>query len=109
MIWGCAPPILSAATFAQLLRLDAELATVVMVLATVALPLTLPPLALWLVDLEVAVSPWQFAGRVGFYLGVPFAVAWGIRRVAGPRRLAAADGRLYVSTRRGMVFCFGRK
>jgi bile acid:Na+ symporter, BASS family len=92
VIWGCAPPILSSATFAQLLRLDAELATVVMVLATLALPLTLPPLALWLADLEVVVSPWQFAGRVGLYLGVPFAVAWGIRSVAGPRRLAAADG-----------------
>ena len=91
VIWGCAAPLLSSATFAQLLGLDAELATVVMVISTVALPLTLAPLALWLVDLEVIVSPWDFAGRVVLYLGVPFAVAWGIRRVAGTRRLAAVD------------------
>ena len=91
VIWGCAAPIISSATFAQMLRLDAELATFVMVISTLALPLTLPPLALWLADLEVAVSPWEFAWRVGLYLGVPFAIAWVIRSVAGPRRLARAD------------------
>ena len=91
VIWGCAPPIFSAATFAQLLRMDAELATVVMVISTLALPLTLPLLALWLVDLEIMVSPWAFVGRGGIYLGVPFIIAGVIRRWAGPRRLAAAD------------------
>ena len=92
VIWGCAAPIISSATFAQMLGLDAELATVVMVMSTLTLPLTLPPLALWLADLEVVVSPWDFAWRVGLYLGVPFALAWVIRSVAGPRRLARADG-----------------
>jgi len=92
VIWGCAAPILSSATFAQMLGLDAELATVVMVISTLALPLTLPPLALWLAGLEVLLSPWQFAWRVGLYLGVPFALAWGILSVAGPRRLAQAYG-----------------
>ena len=91
VIWGCAAPILSSATFAQLLRLDGELATVVMVISTLALPLTLAPLTRWLVDLEVMVSPWEFAGRVGLFLGLPFLIAWAIRRVAGLQRLAAVD------------------
>ena len=92
VIWGCAAPLLSSATFAQLLRLDAELVTIVMVISTLALPLTLAPIALWLIDLEVMVSPWDFAGRVGLFLALPFAVAWGIiHRLAGPRRLAAHD------------------
>ena len=90
VIWGCAPPILSAPTFALLLRLDAELVVVLMVAGTLALPITLPPLALWLAGLELLLSPWAFVTRVGLFLAAPFAVAWAVRRAVPAGRLAAA-------------------
>lgn len=88
---AAASPIMSSAAFAQLLDLDAPLSIVVVVVGTLLLPLTIPPLAYWLIDLEMTVSPSAFAARVGWFIALPFAAAIIVRRLASEATLARHD------------------
>lgn len=51
-----APTIVSAATTAAFLRLDVSLALLVSLITNFAVPLTMPPLALWLLGLDLKLS-----------------------------------------------------
>jgi BASS family bile acid:Na+ symporter len=51
-----APTIISAATTATFLRLDNSLALLIALITNFAVPLTLPPLALWLLDLDLQIG-----------------------------------------------------
>lgn len=96
VLMAAAPPIVSSPAIALFLGLDAAL-TLVVVLATTALvPFTLPPLALGLLGLDIAIGRVEFMLRLAAFVGVAFAVAMVARRVLGAPWLArhgrALDG-----------------
>lgn len=80
---AAAPPLSSAAAFAILLRIDAAEVTAISVPATLVSPLTV-----WLVTsfgpgLGVGVDASGLVLRLGVIVGLAFAVAFAIRRLAG--------------------------
>jgi BASS family bile acid:Na+ symporter len=84
---GCAAT--SAAAFARLVGLDADL-SLVGTLATLALvPITAPPIALWLLGVDLSIGTVAFMGRLLVVVGLPLLVSLGLRRLIGPQRLAA--------------------
>ena len=93
---GCAAT--SAAAFARLVNLDAEL-SLVTTLATLALvPITAPPIALWLLGIDLSIGTAAFMGRLLLVVGLPMLVSLALRRLIGPDRLArwgeSVDGAL---------------
>ncbi len=86
---AAAPPVTAAPAFALLLGLDAALALVVLVLGTALLPLTLGPVAFWLLDLELTVGLGPFLLRIAVFIGLPFVVSALARRTLGRPRLDA--------------------
>ena len=80
---AAAPPVTASPAFALLLGLDAPLALVVLVVGTALLPLTLGPVAFWLLDLELTVGLGPFLVRIAVFIGLPFVVSGVVRRLAG--------------------------
>ena len=87
VLMAAAPPILSAAAIAVLLGLDGALAIVVGLIATLLSPLTVPPLALLLLGLDLQISVGAFMGRLAAIVGPAFVLSLAIRTAAGPARL----------------------
>jgi BASS family bile acid:Na+ symporter len=83
VLMAAAPPITSAPAFAALMGLDAPLAVVLMVALTVVAPLTLPPLALLLLGLELEIGVGAFMLRLAAIVGVAFLLAAAVRRALG--------------------------
>lgn len=81
-------PVLSNATFALILGLDAALAVVVVVAATALVPVTLPPIAFGLLGLTLTIDAATFMLRLAALVAGAFAMALVIRRLAGAERLA---------------------
>src|SRR5436190_1678555 len=65
------------------------LAPVVVVASTALVPFTLPPLALALLDLKLAISLPEFMLRLAVLVGGAFLVAGVVRRVVPKRTLAS--------------------
>ncbi|HET8725868.1 MAG TPA: hypothetical protein VFO41_00025 [Alphaproteobacteria bacterium] len=84
-------PIMSSAAFAQLLDLDAPLSVVVVVAGTLLLPLTVTPIAFWLVDVALPIDAAGFLARIGVFIVLPFGVAFLVRRLAGEATLDRHD------------------
>jgi len=72
---AAAPPVTASPAFALLLGLDAALALVVLVIGTALLPLTLGPVAFWLLDLELSIGLGPFLLRVAIFIGLPFLIS----------------------------------
>ena len=89
VLMATAPPILGAAAIALLLGLDGALLMVVGLLATLLTPFTVPPLALLLLGIEIEIGLFAFMLRLGLLVGMAFAAAWLVKRLAGKARLAA--------------------
>ena len=88
VLMAAAPPIMSSIAFSLLFRLDTPLATVAVFLATLLVPLTLPPLALALLDLRLSVGIGELMLRIG---GLAFGAAGAaaiIRRLVPGRVLS---------------------
>ena len=90
VLMAAAPPIMSSIAFSLLLRLDTPLATIAVFLATLLVPLTLPPLALALLDLRLTVGIGELMLRIGVLAFGAAAAAAAIRvfvpaRVLGDR------------------------
>ena len=62
---------------------------VAVVFATALVPFTLPPVALALLDLELAISLPAFMARLAAMVGGAFVAAWLVRRMVRPSALAA--------------------
>ncbi len=75
VLMAAAPPIISAAAISLILGLDAALAVIVIILSTALVPLTLPPLALLLLNMQLDVSLVEFMGRLALLVGIAFAAA----------------------------------
>mgnify|MGYP006279113831 CR=1 FL=1 len=80
-----APGIISAATTATFLRLDSSLALLLTLFSNFLVPFTLPPLALWLLDLDLHISALDLSLRLALIVAVASAGAVAIRRLLGPR------------------------
>ena len=89
-----APGIISAATTAAFLRLDSSLALLVTLFTNFLVPFTLPPLALWLLDLDLKLSLLDLSLRLAVIVGTAFAGAMAIRAWLGPERLRHSAMRL---------------
>jgi BASS family bile acid:Na+ symporter len=83
---ACAP-LMASSALALLLGLDVGLALLTTVLATALVPLTLPPLALHLAGIEVALDGLGLGLRLGLLVGGAFLLAAVIRRVLGLARI----------------------
>jgi BASS family bile acid:Na+ symporter len=90
VLWSAASPLISAPALAFLLGLEAPLALVGMTLGTVAMPLTLPPLALALLGIELRIGVGELMLRLGVFVGGALAVALVARRLVGPARMERA-------------------
>ncbi len=89
VLMACAPPILGAIAIALLLGLDAPLAIVCGLVSTLLTPLTVPPLALELLGLELEVSTFEFMQRLALLVLSSFLFAILARRWLGKERLAS--------------------
>ncbi|WP_193367671.1 hypothetical protein [Pelagibius marinus] len=87
VLMAAAPPILSAAPIAMILGLDGALALVAALAATLLTPLTVPPLALALLGLELDIGVVEFMTRLSLVVAAAFAAAVVIRRLIGRERL----------------------
>jgi BASS family bile acid:Na+ symporter len=88
ILMAASSPIVSNIAIALFVGLDAALATVVVVFATALVPFTLPPMALALLDVELAIGVPAFMARLAGLVGVAFVAAWLVRRVVRPATLA---------------------
>ena len=80
-----APGIISAATTATFLRLDSSLALLLTLFTNFLVPFTLPPLALWLLDLDLKIGAIDLSLRLALIVVVALLGAIAIRRFLGPR------------------------
>lgn len=81
VLMSAAPPILASAALAALLGLDAALASLACVAATLLAPLTVPLLARVLVGLELSLGVGEFMLRLGLIIAAAFALTGGVRAV----------------------------
>lgn len=89
ILMTCAPPILGATAIAVLLRLDAALTLVLSIAATLIAPLTIAPLALALLGIDIDIGTGPLMMRLGALVGLPFLLALLVRRLVGVHALAA--------------------
>lgn len=83
ILMAAAPPILGSTAIAILLGLDGALTLVVGLIATLLAPLTIPPLAFWLLNLELAVGTWELMLRLAGIVVPALLGAIAVRRLAG--------------------------
>lgn len=80
-----APGIISAATTATFLRLDSSLALLISLITNFLVPFTLPPLALWLLGLDLKIGLFDLSLRLALIVALALVGAVVIRRWLGPR------------------------
>lgn len=83
VLMAAAPPILGATSIAIILGLDGALIMVATLLASLLAPLTIPPLALALLGLELEVSLAELTLRLAAVVFLAFAGALLLRRLLG--------------------------
>ncbi|HYM30540.1 MAG TPA: hypothetical protein VEU47_04530 [Candidatus Cybelea sp.] len=81
VLMAAAPPIVSSAALGLILGLDAPLIVVVTVVSTALVPLTLPPMALWLLGLKLQIGLFDLMGRLAGIVGFAFLAAFALRRL----------------------------
>ena len=94
MLQLAGPPIMSAPAFAYLMRLDGAFSLALLVAAIVLTPLTAPLVADWVLGAAMPLSAGALALRLSALLLGSAAVAWAIRRLAGPDRMARSTTRI---------------
>lgn len=82
-----APGIISAATTAGFLRLDSSVALLLTLFTNFLVPFTLPPLALWLLGLDLRIGVFDLSLRLALVVVLASLGAFLIRRALG-RRIA---------------------
>jgi len=96
VLMAAAPPVMSAIAFSLLLGLDAPLATVLVFITTLLAPLTIPPIAVLLLGIELQVGVGEFMLRLGLIAFGAAGLAAAIRALVPAeslqRRSAEIDG-----------------
>lgn len=90
VLCAACPPIMSSIAFALMFRLDAALVTVLVFATILAAPLTLPPLALALIGLELQIDLLEFMLRLAAITGGSIIIAATIRFLIPKPRIDAA-------------------
>lgn len=85
---GLATPFMSAPALCLIFGLDAALALIITVMCYALVPFTLPPLALWLLGIELDVTVGELMWRLGRIVGASFLLAIVARRLLGSAGLA---------------------
>jgi BASS family bile acid:Na+ symporter len=88
VLMAACPPIMSSPAMALLLRLDAPLVLVTMVIASLVAPFTLLAVSSTMVGLELGIQPLMLFLRLVLLIGGCLALALLVRRLMGPARLA---------------------
>jgi BASS family bile acid:Na+ symporter len=88
VLWAASPPLTSAPAIAMLVGLDGALALLGMVGGTLLMPLTLPPLVLWLIGLELHIGVFELMARLALFVGGAMALALVSRKLIGAARVA---------------------
>lgn len=109
VLLAAAPMVSSAIAFATILELDSALAVAVMVTSYATVPITLPVLSLWLLDLDLGVGFFELFSRLVATIAVPAGIAFVIRRWLCSTESLARNGRALdgVSVVFVMIFGFG--
>ncbi len=89
ILMAAAPPILGSASIAMILKLDGALVVVGALLATLLTPLTVPPLALQLLGIQLDIGLGDFMLRLGLVVIIAFVGALIVRRFVTPADLAS--------------------
>ncbi|HUH85304.1 MAG TPA: hypothetical protein VLX85_11910 [Stellaceae bacterium] len=87
VLWAASPPLISVAAIALLLGLDGALALLVMVAGTFLMPLTLPPLVLGLIGLDLAIGIRPLMQNLALFVGGAALAAAALRVLIGTTRL----------------------
>ncbi|MDF1792930.1 MAG: hypothetical protein P1U88_13515 [Thalassobaculaceae bacterium] len=96
VVWTASPPLVSVTALATILGLDGALSLMAMTLGGLLMPLTLPPLVLSLIGLDLHIGVGELMLRLTAMLVLAGIAAAAIRMVAGAARIqkhsAAIDG-----------------
>lgn len=87
VVWTASPPLVSVTALATILRLDGALALMVMTLGGLLMPLTLPPLILSLIGLDLHIGVGELMLRLVGMLALAAFIATAVRAVAGQARI----------------------
>ena len=87
VLMAAAVPITASSAFCMLLGLDVSLSLVSMVAATLALPLTLPVIAIEILDVQLTVDVLGFMARLAAMIGSALLAALLARRFIGAERI----------------------
>jgi BASS family bile acid:Na+ symporter len=87
VLWAASPPLISVPAIALLLGLDGALALLLMVAGSFLMPLTLPPLVLGLIGLQLGIGIVPLMLRLALFIGGAAAVAGALRFLIGRERL----------------------
>ena len=94
VLMAAAPPILGSTALAIMLGLDAALSVLACLLTTLLAPLTIPPLALALLGLELQIGLWSLMLRLLLLVFGALAGAVLLRHLLGSARLGKAAGEI---------------
>ena len=89
VLYALSPPVIAGAAIAAMLGLNFTLVLVCSMIATILVPLTLPPLALSLLGVALDIGTGELMLRLGVLVGGAAACAIAARRIAGPERIEA--------------------
>ncbi len=91
-LFATAPMLVSVTAYALMLGLDARLALVLLVATSLALPVVQPPLAAWLLDIDIEIGAAALMMRLAALVGGAFIAAWLVRRMLGDDAVRRYDG-----------------
>ncbi len=91
-LFATAPMLVSVTAYALMLGLDARLALVLLVATCLALPVVQPPLAAWLLGIDIEIGAGALMMRLAALVGGAFAAAWLVRRMLGEAAVRRYDG-----------------
>jgi predicted Na+-dependent transporter len=94
LLWAASPPLIAAPALAALLGLDSALALVATVIATFAMLLTLPPLALLLAGIDLGLDLGSLLVRLTALTFGALAIALFARRLIGAEAIASHPQRI---------------
>jgi predicted Na+-dependent transporter len=94
IVWAASPSMTAAIVFAALLGLDVALAIAIATISMILVPLTGPPLVMWLAGLSIGVNALTLTARIAAFVGAALAVAWVLRGLAGPATIEKRAGEI---------------
>jgi bile acid:Na+ symporter, BASS family len=87
LITAAAPPVTACAAIAIFLGVDAAIVVAVTVATMLLVPLSLPPMVYWLVDLQIKTELWQLSLHLALFIFAAFIVAALIKKSVGQSRI----------------------